>query len=289
VTVIRVVLVLTVLVAAACGDGEAGVRTDQGPSGITGATATWTIDADDPPAADTESFTAMVERLGCSGGETGEVLEPTVVADEGQVAVTMSVEQLPSGDYSCPGNKAEPYVVELDEPIGERQLVDGACLSGEAVSTSKCSDGAVRWSPPPDQVATEAGEGSADLRAEAEVLGGLSVKLLVPSSIETGGEVSTTMHVENRSGSPVTDPGCRLSNTRHALISVDQPDAKLWIVTTTDCGGPFTYEPGVIDDFGGPTFPAATKYGDPLPPGDYLAVWEVDGQRLQYPVEVTGS
>ena len=97
------------------------------------------------------------------------------------------------------------------------------------------------------------------------------------------------MHVENRSGSPVTDPGCQLSNTRHALIPVDQPDAELWTVTMTDCGGPFAYEPGVVDDFTGPTFQAAAKNGDPLPPGDYLAVWEVDGQRLEYPVEVTDS
>ena len=212
-----------------------------------------------------------------------------MVADEEQIVVTMSVEPLPSGDYTCPGNKAEPYVVELDGAIGERQLVDGACLSGEAVSTSTCSDSAVRWSPQPGPTTTEAAAGQADVPAEAEVFGGLSVSLLVPPSIQTGGELDTTMHVENRSGSPVTDPGCQLSNTRHALIPVDQPDAELWTVTMTDCGGPFAYEPGVVDDFTGPTFQAAAKNGDPLPPGDYLAVWEVDGQRLEYPVEVTDS
>ena len=145
-TVIRVLLVLTVLVAAACGDDESGVGSDQGSSDAGGATATWTVVDDDPPTTTAESFTAMVERLGCSGGETGEVLEPAVVANEVRVVVTVSVEPLPPGGYTCPGNKAVPYVVELDEPIGERQLVDGACLSGEAVSTSKCSDGAVRWS-----------------------------------------------------------------------------------------------------------------------------------------------
>lgn len=288
-TVIRGVLVLTVLVAAACGGDDVGVGTDQGPSDVTGDTATWTASDDDPPAADAESFTAMVERLGCSGGETGEVLEPTVVADEEQVVVTMSVEPLPSGDYTCPGNEVEPHVVDLGEPIGQRQLVDGACLSGDAVSTSKCSDGPVRWSPPPDPTTTAAGAGPADVPAEAEIFGGLSVKLVVPSSVRAGGELNTTMRVENRSGSPVTDPGCRLSNTRHALIPVDQPDAELWMVTMTDCGGPFTYEPGVADDFTGPTFQAVTQDGDPLPPGDYLATWEVEDQRLEYPVEVTGS
>lgn len=288
--VIRVLLVLTALVAAACGDDEMGVGTDRGPSGVTGGAATWTVAEDDPPTTDAESFTAMVERLGCSGGETGEVQEATVVADDGQIVVTMSVEPLPSGDYTCPGNKAEPYVVELDGAIGERQLVDGACRSGEAASTSKCSDGAVRWSPQPDPTTTtEAGGGRADVPAHAEVFGGLSVRLLVPPSVQTGGELNTTMHIENRSDSPVTDPGCQLSNTRHALIPVDQPDAELWTVTMTDCGGPFAYEPGVVDDFAGPTFQAATKDGHPLPPGDYLAVWEVDGQRLEYPVGVKAS
>lgn len=289
-TVIRVVVVLAVLTAAACRDDEVGVGTDQGPSGVTGATATWTVADDDLPTADATSFTAMVERLGCSSGETGEVLEPSVVADTRQITVTMSVEPLPSGYYRCPGNDAVPYVVELDERIGERQLVDGACRSGDAVSSAKCSDGAVRWSPQPDPTTTTESRARPPARpVEAEVLGGLTVKLTVPPSVQAGGELNTTMHVENRSGDPVTDPACRLSSTRHALIPVDQPDAELWMVTVTDCGGPVTYEPGAVDDFAGPTFRAATKYGDALPPGDYLAAWEVDGQRLEYPVEVTSS
>src|SRR3546814_20255362 len=112
--------------------------------------------------------------------------------------------------------------------------------------------------------------GQADVPAETEVFGGLSVSLLVPPSVKTGGELNTTMHVENRSDSPVTDPGCQLSNTRHALIPVDQPDADLWTVTMTDCGGPFAYEPGVVADFPGPTFQAPTTTGNPPPPGDSL-------------------
>src|SRR3546814_12138198 len=121
----RALLVLTVLVAAACGDDEVGIDTDQASGGVTGAAATWAVAENDPPTSDAESFTAMVERLGCSGGETGEVLEPSVAADEGQIVVTMSVEPLPSGDYTCPGNKAEPYIVEPDGALGERKLVDG--------------------------------------------------------------------------------------------------------------------------------------------------------------------
>jgi hypothetical protein len=112
-----------------------------------GATAVWNIDSDDPPDPASESFTARVTRLECSGGETGHVLEPAVTADSGQIVVTFTVEPLPVGYYTCPGNDEVPQVVELGEAIGQRKLVDGACLSGEAVSTSLCADGAVRWRP----------------------------------------------------------------------------------------------------------------------------------------------
>ena len=53
------------------------------------------------------------------------------------------------------------------------------------------------------------------------------MSLLVPPSIQAGGELNATMHVENGSNTPVTDPGCQLSNTRHALTPVAQPDARV--------------------------------------------------------------
>lgn len=124
-------------------------RPTDAPAGADGDTAVWDVDAADPPTPSATSITAMVSRLGCSGGETGEVLAPVVSADAERVVLTFSVEPLPDDvDYTCPGNPAVPYVVELDEPLGDRELVDGACLSGDAASTSHCSDGAVRWPAP---------------------------------------------------------------------------------------------------------------------------------------------
>ena len=128
-------LVAALLVAGACGSD------DKGP----GATAAWAIDMMRPPTKESKSFTALVTRLGCSGGETGKVLKPTVSAGEGQIVVTFTVKALPSGAYSCPGNDQVPHLVDLGEPVGDRRLVDGACLAGEAVSTSFCIDGPVRW------------------------------------------------------------------------------------------------------------------------------------------------
>lgn len=87
------------------------------------------------------SFTARVTRLGCSGGNTGEVLEPTLTVGEDENVVTFTVEPLPPGIYPCPGNPVVAHPIDVGEPIGGRDLVDGACLTGQAASTSDSSTG----------------------------------------------------------------------------------------------------------------------------------------------------
>lgn len=128
-------LVTSLLLSSACRSD------DKSP----GATASWEIDTVTPPTQESRSFTALVTRLGCSDGNTGKVLEPIVSPSEGQIVVTFTVKALPAGAYSCPGNDQVPHLVDLGEPVGNRRLVDGACLAGEAVSTSFCTDGPVRW------------------------------------------------------------------------------------------------------------------------------------------------
>ena len=87
------------------------------------------------------------------------------------------------------------------------------------------------------------------------------------------------------------DPGCVIAEGRYALVPVGQPDAELWVRPMTDCVGPVRMPPGYRDDYRGPDFPARTKYGEPLPPGEYLAVLEIRGlsQRLEYPVTITSD
>ena len=72
-------------------------------------------------------------------------------------------------------------------------------------------------------------------------------------------------------------------------MPIDQPDAELWVRPMTDCGGSICVPPGYRDEFDGPGFFARTKFGDPFPPGEYLAVLDIRGlsQRLEYPVTVT--
>lgn len=85
------------------------------------------------------------ERVARVGGKTGQVLAPDVVEEKGRVTVTFGVDKLPEAAYTCQGKPAGSYVVTLRSPLGHRTLLDGACLHGEASTTSFCADGARRW------------------------------------------------------------------------------------------------------------------------------------------------
>lgn len=152
------------VLAAACGqDGEPSATTDttSRSSSTTvladaeeGETAVWLLGSEGLPEADSPTFTALVSRLACSGGVTGEVLDPSIEVSADEVVVTFTVGPLPEGEgvYTCQGNTPVPYVVDLGEPLGARPIVDGACRSTEAASTSFCAieeaAGGRRWPRP---------------------------------------------------------------------------------------------------------------------------------------------
>lgn len=108
-----------------------------------GGEAVWRIDPQNPPSSTATSFSVLVERLGCNSGETGQVLKPDVVEDPEKVVVTFAVVPVPDA-AGCPGNRAVPSEVLLSAPVGSRTLVDGACLSGAASTTSYCQV-STRW------------------------------------------------------------------------------------------------------------------------------------------------
>lgn len=130
---VPVILVLALAIGAVLAWKAVDDRRHDGP----GATAVWTP-AQPPKPSDT-SFTAHVTRLGCSSGVTGHVRKPTVKATDDQITVTFTVDPLPEAFYSCIGNPSSTYLVELGEPIGDRELVDGAC-EGKAAETSFCGE-----------------------------------------------------------------------------------------------------------------------------------------------------
>ncbi len=113
-----------------------------------GSAATWTLA--DPGGIDAESTTLelVVTRLECSGGKTGDLLDPWVVYEEERVIVQVDAVPLTGDAYDCQGNDAVNVTVQLDEPLGTRPLVDGACLEEPAMSTVFCVGGAVRHDAP---------------------------------------------------------------------------------------------------------------------------------------------
>ncbi len=117
----------------------------------------------------------------------------------------------------------------------------------------------------------------------------LTIRLqLEARRVRSGREIWSFVDVSNNSGHAITDPRCLLASTSSALVPVTNPDAELWQQVVVDCAGPFRYPDGFIDRRAGPRFVARTKFGDPLPPGEYLATLEIPGysERLTQLVEV---
>lgn len=119
---------------------------------------------------------------------------------------------------------------------------------------------------------------------------GLTIRLEFDQTTVVSGEVlNSTLVVENPTTEVVTDTDCRIGAGAYALVPADDPDAEAWLQPTVDCGGHFDMSPGFADRWDGPGFIAANKFGEPLPPGEYLAVLDTDGRstRLSYPVTIS--
>jgi hypothetical protein len=107
----------------------------------------WQLRDADAVDATTQSLDIEVMRLECSGGETGEVLEPDVTIEDDRILIRTDVAPLPEGAYGCPDNDWVGVTLELGEPLGDRELVDAACLDDRAAATVFCEDDGVRWRP----------------------------------------------------------------------------------------------------------------------------------------------
>ena len=119
---------------------------------------------------------------------------------------------------------------------------------------------------------------------------GLTIHLeLEASSVPSGRQVGSSLTVRNDSGELIVDPRCLLNSGRYALVPIEEPDAELWLQPVMDCGVRLRMPDGFTDRYSGPTFPARTQYGDPLPPGEYVASLEIEGypERLEQPIEIT--
>ncbi|MDQ3981795.1 MAG: hypothetical protein M3271_03835, partial [Actinomycetota bacterium] len=153
------------------------------------------------------------------------------------------------------------------------------CLAGLALTS--CASPVTSLPTPPATAPTPEAERRFD---DLE----LTLQLDSPT-VETGREVQGTLVISNHSGEAVVDPGCWLSAPSSAIVPPDAPDAELWLQTVVDCSGPGTIPDGSTARHRGLTFAARTKYGEPLPAGDYVAAVEYRGlsRRLEAAVHVT--
>lgn len=120
----------------------------------------------------------------------------------------------------------------------------------------------------------------------------LTIELELESNhVESGGEIRSTLSVKNESERPVTDPGCLIYAFSFAMLPADDPGGDLWQQVIVDCEGPSTMGPGFSDKFQGPTFQARSKFGDPLPPEEYLATLALEKRsgRFSIPVTITSE
>jgi hypothetical protein len=131
----------------ACGLNGSG---RSGGSGGSGDTATWTLLDGGSITSASRRVALGVTRLSCAGGETGTVLGSVVAYEPSRIVIDAKVAPLPPGvAYACPGNNSVRIEVQLAEPIGQRVLVDAACLQGRAVDPAvRVDDSGVRWRPP---------------------------------------------------------------------------------------------------------------------------------------------
>jgi hypothetical protein len=89
--------------------------------------ATWTFAPGEQIGPDTTAFTAMVTEQVCASGRSsvGRIVGPQVdYVDDTSVVVTFRVRPL-AGGQDCPGNPPAAVTVRLEEPLGDRTLLDG--------------------------------------------------------------------------------------------------------------------------------------------------------------------
>ncbi|MEV6813048.1 hypothetical protein [Micromonospora sp. NPDC051296] len=133
--------------AEAGGISETGPTTSAEPSGH-GDAAVWFLGPGQSLQESSTTFTALVSRLACNSGVTGQVLAPEIRMSDSEVVVTFLVAPKQPGPATCPTNDQVSYEVDLGEPLRGRTLVDGQCLSGrEAATTSFCTPASARFRP----------------------------------------------------------------------------------------------------------------------------------------------
>ncbi|MEE8601165.1 hypothetical protein [Euzebya tangerina] len=97
------------------------------PSAETADAQPWSLEPDADITPTTTSFVALLAEQGCHGSEPTppeRIVPPEVQVTDDAVIVTIAVIP-PIGGQDCPGVPPAPVLVELPEPLGDRELLDG--------------------------------------------------------------------------------------------------------------------------------------------------------------------
>jgi hypothetical protein len=103
--------------------GDCALRYDLGD--LNGAIVA--LDPDNPPDPDSSQVHLLVTEFACASGEPadGRVTLERLAEHEDRVELVVGVEP-PPGIQTCQSHPPTPFIVELDEPLGTRTLVDVA-------------------------------------------------------------------------------------------------------------------------------------------------------------------
>lgn len=87
--------------------------------------AEWTL-AGDPPGPEATAVTILVSEYSCHDGTTAQRLTPPKVEYRDDAVVITTRVEPPEGEFfTCIGWPPTEVTVELDEPLGDRRLLDG--------------------------------------------------------------------------------------------------------------------------------------------------------------------
>jgi hypothetical protein len=88
--------------------------------------ADWWVDPKTPVNAEDRVIHGLLQETVCADGKPpkGRVAPPSIVYLDNAVVITMSVRKLP-GVHDCVSNPTFPITIQLDQPLGDRRLLDG--------------------------------------------------------------------------------------------------------------------------------------------------------------------
>ena len=112
------------------------------------ADASWKLAPGQEVGPTSRELEVLVTRVECNSGVTGQVEKPEIEVKSDRVIVTFVVTPGRAGSADCQGNPEVAFRLTLPEPLGDRALADGQCLSKDDVArTAFCADDGLRYEP----------------------------------------------------------------------------------------------------------------------------------------------